>query len=343
MHGIKQFLSVNKNKMKKNIAVITGGQASERGISLKSAGVVCKHLNKEKYNVFKVIIDGKDWLVERDSPVKLFIDKNDFTFTIDGHKISFDAVFMALHGSPAEDGKLQGYFDMLNIPYNACGVLQAALTFDKLRCKQYLAPFGVKTAGAELLYKAGTRKLEREVNYPVFVKPNKNGSSYGAAKVNRHEDLAAAIENAFNFDDEILVEEFIAGTEITCGVMVIDGEITAMPLTEVRSKGEFFDYKAKYEGDSKEVTPAEIDDALTQKIKQTSEFIYNKLDFKGMCRIDYIIKGEEYYMLEVNSIPGLSEESIVPQQARAMGISLEKLFEISIEECLRNSLLNQPA
>ena len=309
--------------MKKNIAVITGGEASEVGISLKSAGVVCKHLNKDKYNVFKIVIEGNDWIVERDNPVKIKIDKNDFTFTIEGHRISFDAVFMAIHGTPAEDGKLQGYFDMLKIPYNTCGVLQAALTFDKLRCKEYLEPFGVKTAKAVLLKR--DEPLHRpHIPLPVFVKPNKNGSSYGVSKVIKEEDLLPAIENSFKYDDEILVEEFLQGTEVT-----------ALPITEIRSKSEFFDYKAKYEGNSQEITPAEIDPIIAKNIQQTSEFIYKKLGFKGVCRIDYIIKGHDHYMLEVNSIPGLSEESIVPQQAKALGMSLEKLFEISIEESLK--------
>jgi D-alanine-D-alanine ligase len=320
--------------MKKNIAVITGGEASEVGISLKSAGVVCKHLNKDKYNVFKIVIEGNDWIVERDNPVKLKIDKNDFSFTIEGHKISFDAVFMAIHGTPAEDGKLQGYFDMLKIPYNTCGVLQAALTFDKLRCKEYLEPMGVKTAKAVLLKRDGP--LHRpHIPLPVFVKPNKNGSSYGVSKVTKEEDLLPAIENAFKYDDEILVEEFLQGTEVTCGVITMYGKVMALPITEIRSKSEFFDYKAKYEGHSKEITPAEIDPAIAKNIQQTSEFIYKKLGFKGICRIDYIIKGHDHYMLEVTSIPGLSEESIVPQQAKAMGLSLEKLFEISIEESLK--------
>jgi D-alanine-D-alanine ligase len=320
--------------MKKNIAVITGGEASERGISLKSAEVVCKHLNADKYNVFKIVIEGNDWFVERNNPVKLKIDKNDFSFAIEGHKINFDAVFMAIHGTPAEDGKLQGYFDMLKIPYNACGVLQASLTFDKLRCKEYLAPLGVKTAKAQLLRIAENKSHTTAIPFPVFVKPNKNGSSYGASKVSKPEDLLPAIEEAFKYDDEILIEEFIQGTEVTCGVITIDGKVTPLPLTEIRSKSEFFDYKAKYEGNSKEVTPAEISETLTKQIQETSAFIYSKLDFRGMCRIDYIIKGNDYYMLEVNSIPGLSEESIVPQQARAFGISLEKLLEISIEESL---------
>jgi len=326
--------------MKKNIAVITGGEASEVGISLKSAGVVCKHLNKEKFNVFKIVIEGNDWIVERENPVKLKIDKNDFSFAIEGHKITFDAVFVAIHGTPAEDGKLQGYFDMLKIPYNCCGVLQAALTFDKLRTKEYLAPFGVRTAKGVLLRKGDSANKNPDIALPVFVKPNKNGSSYGVSKVTQEEELLPAIENSFRYDDEILVEEFLQGTEVTCGVITIDGKVTALPITEIRSKGAFFDYKAKYEGNSVEITPAEIDPGIARNIQQTSEFIYKKLGFKGICRIDYIIKGSDHYMLEVNSIPGLSEESIVPQQAKAMGISLEKLFEISIEESLKQQ--NQP-
>jgi D-alanine-D-alanine ligase len=320
--------------MKKNIAVITGGAASEVGISLKSAEVVCKHLNKDEFNVFKIIIDGSNWLVERNNPVQLLIDKNDFSFTIEGHKITFDAVFIAIHGTPAEDGKLQGYFDMLNIPYNCCGVLQASLTFDKLRCKEYLSVFGVNTAKSLLLTDKNATFAFPEFDFPVFVKPNKNGSSYGASKVSVKEDYVAAVKNAFNYDDEILVEEYLQGKEVTCGVLSINGEVKALPLTEIRSKGEFFDYKAKYEGNSQEVTPAEIDAVLAAEIQNTSVFIYKKLGFKGMCRIDYIITNAGYYMLEVNSIPGLSEESIVPQQAKAFGLSLEQLFGISINECL---------
>lgn len=327
--------------MKKNIAVITGGEASELGISLKSADVVYRHLNKDKYNVFKVVMEGRHWYVERDNPTRIEIDKNDFSFMVQGHKITFDAVFVAIHGTPAEDGKLQGYFDLLKIPYNCCGVLQAALTFDKLRCKEYLQTFGVLTAKGILLkkalYKASDIKPE-SFSYPVFVKPNKNGSSYGAAKVNTAAELLPAIENGFNYDDEMLVEDYLKGTEVTCGVITINGKVTALPVTELRSKNEFFDYEAKYQGLSQEITPAEIDAALTEKIQRTSEFIYTKLDFKGMCRIDYIIMEGDYYMLEVNSIPGLSEASILPQQAACVGISLEKLFEISVEEGIRKTL-----
>ncbi|MCW5909395.1 MAG: D-alanine--D-alanine ligase [Chitinophagales bacterium] len=329
--------------MKKNIAVITGGEASELGISLKSADVVYRHLNKDKYNVFKIVMEGNRWYVERDNPTQTEVDKNDFSFTIQGHKITFDCVFIAIHGTPAEDGKLQGYFDLLKIPYNCCGVLQAALTFDKLRCKEYLQQFGVLTAKGVLLKKKTFQPADlkpESFTYPVFVKPNKNGSSYGAAKVNSAQDLLPAIENGFNYDDEILVEDYLKGTEVTCGVITINGKVTALPVTELRSKKEFFDYEAKYQGQSQEITPAEIEAALTEKIQRTSEFIYTKLDFKGMCRIDYIIVGDSYYMLEVNSIPGLSEASILPQQAACIGINLEKLFEISVEEAIKNATVS---
>jgi D-alanine-D-alanine ligase len=283
-------------------------------------------------------MEGSNWYVERDNPTRIAIDKNDFTFTIQGHKVAFDCVFVAIHGTPAEDGKLQGYFDLLKIPYNCCGVLQAALTFDKVRCKEYLQQFGVLTAKGVLIKKKlfNAANLNPETfSYPVFVKPNKNGSSYGASKVNTPNDLLPAIENGFKYDDEILVEDYLKGTEVTCGVITVDGKVTALPVTELRSKNEFFDYEAKYQGLSQEITPAEIESALAEKIQRTSEFIYSKLDFKGMCRIDYIIMNSDYYMLEVNSIPGLSEASILPQQAACVGINLEKLFEISVEEALK--------
>ena len=323
--------------MKKNIAVMAGGSSAEAGISLNSAKVVSEYLDKEKYNVYKILIEGNDWL---DESTRTAIDKNDFSLTISGSKIKFNAVFVAIHGTPAEDGKLQGYLDMLGIPYNCCGVLPASLTFDKNKTKEYLAPFGVLSPKAIAADKIiAHTDLMAQVNsllsYPIFVKPNKNGSSYGASKVDIKEELEAAIKLGFEYDDEILIEEFIQGTEVTCGVMTYKGKITAMPLTEIRSKSAFFDYKAKYEGNSKEVTPAEIDAAIASQIQDTAVFIYKQLDFKGMCRIDFIIRNGKYYMLEVNSVPGLSTESIVPQQAKAMGLTLTQLFGNSVENCLK--------
>ncbi|MCW3128316.1 MAG: ddlA [Bacteroidetes bacterium] len=324
--------------MKKNIAVMAGGPSAEAGISLKSGQIVCEYLDKEKYNVYKVVIEGHDWLVESDTG-KTAVDKNDFSAVISGTKVKFDAVFVAIHGLPAEDGKLQGYFDMMGIPYNCCGVFTAALTFDKSRTKEYLTPFGVLSAKSVVAKKDDDRVLlaqsiNAHLSYPLFVKPNKNGSSYGASKVDSKEALEAAIDLGFDYDDEVIAEEYIKGTEVTCGVIRYKGRITPLPLTEIRSKNAFFDYQAKYEGHSKEVTPAEIDPAIAKQIQETSAFIYGKLDFKGMCRVDYILRDGQYYMLEVNSVPGLSAESIVPQQAKAFGMTLTELFSNSIEECL---------
>lgn len=324
--------------MKKNIAVMCGGPGAEAGISLKSGDIVCQYLDKEKYNVYKVLIEEHNWIAEYDG-TRSVVDKNDFSVVIAGSKVKFDAVFIAIHGTPAEDGRLQGYLDMMGIPYNCCGVMTAAITFDKSRTKEYLRPFGILSAQSVVAKRDDDRsqlsqKINKELTYPLFVKPNKNGSSYGASKVDTADALDGAIRLAFDYDDEILAEEYIKGTEVTCGVIRYQGRVTALPLTEIRSKNAFFDYQAKYEGHSREVTPAEIDSAIAQKIQATSAAIYEKLDFKGMCRIDYILRDGQYYMLEVNSVPGLSAESIVPQQARAFGLTLTELFGNSIDASL---------
>lgn len=324
--------------MKKNIAVMCGGPGAEAGISLKSGDIVCQYLDKEKYNVYKVLIEEHNWVAEYEGNQSV-VDKNDFSVVIAGSKVKFDAVFIAIHGTPAEDGRLQGYLDMMGIPYNCCGVMTAAITFDKSRTKEYLRQFGILSAQSVVAKRDDDRsqlsqRINKELTYPLFVKPNKNGSSYGASKVDTADALDAAIRLAFDYDDEILAEEYIKGTEVTCGVIRYQGRVTALPLTEIRSKNAFFDYQAKYEGHSREVTPAEIDPAIAQKIQGTSAAIYEKLDFKGMCRIDYILRDGQYYMLEVNSVPGLSAESIVPQQARAFGLTLTELFGNSIDACL---------
>jgi D-alanine-D-alanine ligase len=326
--------------MKKKIAVITGGEASEVGIALKSAAVAFKYLDKSLFDVYLIVIKGSQWwYIENEKEISI-IDKNDFSLSINNVKIFFDGVFIAIHGTPAEDGKLQGYFDMLKIPYNCCGVLTAALTFDKYKTKVFLSQYGIKTAKSVLGYKWQPideiyNRVINSLNFSVFVKPNKNGSSYGASKVNDVLKLKEAILLALEYDQEVIIEEFVKGREVTNGVFTIQGEIKALPITEILTTNEFFDYKAKYEGASKEVTPADIDYELTSKIQKTSSFIYSILDFKGMCRVDYIIKDDEFYMLEVNSIPGMSEESIIPQQAQAAGYDLTSFFTNSIIECLR--------
>ncbi len=325
--------------MKKNVAVITGGEAAEVGIAIKSAKVAFKYLDRNLFEVYLIVIEGNDWWYVIGEKKVGKMDKNDFSLSLSEAKIQFDAVFIAIHGTPAEDGKLQGYFDMLKIPYNCCGVLQAALTFDKSRTKEYLAQLGVKTATSVVGFKtANTLDFEKEimdkVPFPVFVKPNKNGSSYGASKVNTALDLSDAINNAFAYDDEVIVEEFLKGREVTNGVFTLDGRVIALPITEILTQNEFFDYKAKYEGASKEVTPADLDKETTKAIQQTSVAIYEKLGFKGMCRVDYIITERGYYMLEVNAIPGMSEESIIPQQALAAGFDLTFFFTNSVLACL---------
>jgi D-alanine-D-alanine ligase len=316
----------------KNIAVVTGGSAAERSISLKSADVVCRHLDPYKYFPYKIVLNEKEWVVESEGNIISIVDKNDFSAVIGGNKILFDQVFVALHGTPAEDGKLQGYFDLLGIPYNCCGVFAAALTFDKSRCKEYLKNYQIPSASSKVFSMHNSSDFEVPFSYPVFVKPNKNGSSYGASKVDSPTHLKTAIENAFRYDDEVMVEEYLEGTEVTCGVIKIQGKPTALPITEIRSKNVFFDFEAKYQGASEEITPAQISPQLTLSIQQTSVNIYQALGMKGMCRIDYIVKENSYYMLEVNSIPGLSEESIVPQQARAFGLSLTELFSLTLED-----------
>lgn len=320
------------------IAVVTGGEASELEISLKSAGVVYKHLDRTRFEPYRVELRNNHWMCQVEDEFWP-VDKNDFTVQLPGKsKLHFDAVFLAIHGTPAEDGKLQAYFDLLHIPYSACGVLPAVLSFDKMRCKQYLSAVGIPTAKAKvLLKKAWTGRVEEVLEglpLPLFVKPNKNGSSFGAGMADTPEKLGKAIDHAFEYDDEVVVEEYLKGTEVTCGVIRKEGKLMALPVTEIRSKKEFFDFEAKYKGFSEEITPAEIGDALTKVIQDLSVKCYSALGFKGMCRVDFIIRDGQAFMLEVNAIPGLSEESIIPQQARAVGISLQQLFTLVLEEAL---------
>lgn len=324
-----------QNKIR--VAVLTGGEAAELEVSLASAAVVAKNLNKDTYEVFTVNISSSPWLVKGEN-VESTIDLNDFSFSANGVKHRFDVVFMAIHGTPAEDGKLQGYFDLMKIPYTCCGTLASAITFDKDVCKQMIMTVDVNMAKDVLL---NTRKKQAELvtdkmTFPVFVKPNKNGSSYGVSKVKKADELIAAIENAFKYDDEVLVEEFIEGRELGCGVIEKGGELICFPITEIISENEFFDYEAKYKGKSKEITPANLTEQQAAKCHELAKIIYRQLKLKGAVRIDFFLKDNDFYFLEVNTIPGLSNESIIPQQARAYGWSLEQFFDILITETLDN-------
>ena len=324
--------------MKKIIAIVAGGNSGEREISLKSAAVVKKNLDAKKYDAYVIDIWQKDWVLIDDKGKKHFVDKNDFSITIQKKKISFDCVFIAIHGTPGEDGKLQGYFDLLGIPYTSCGPTTSALTFNKSFCVKTVSTFGVQTAKSVHLFKGNkfdAKKIISELSLPCFVKPNNGGSSVGMSKVTKASELKKAIEKAFKEDDEVLIEEFVDGTEITCGMMRYKRNLIVFPITEVVSKKDFFDYEAKYvPGMSQEITPARISLTLENKCKATASLIYNKLNCRGVVRMDFIANKNGLFFLEANTVPGLTEQSLVPQQARAMGISTKELFTMMVEDAI---------
>ena len=318
-----------------NVAIVAGGDSGEYGISMKSGKQVLLHIDREKFNPFLIRVRGKNWncTVGRK---KIPIDKNDFSLTIDGIKIRFQVVFNAIHGTPGENGKLQGYFDMLGIPYTSCNVTTSALTFNKSFCKDIVAAYGIKTAKSIHLFKNGDNAVKRilaELSLPVFVKPNNGGSSVGMSKVTLEKDLNDALTKAFREDTEILVEEFIQGRELTCGVLRTEGQIVSMPVTEIISRKEYFDFEAKYKkGLAEEVVPAEVSRYNSERCREISQMLYEKLNCKGVVRFDYIFTGEEFYFLEVNTVPGLSTASIVPRMARAHGWTFRELITRLITE-----------
>lgn len=326
--------------MKKNIALVTGGFSGEAVISYKSATTIDNNLDREKFNVYKIDINPKGWFYESANGEKTQIDKNDFSLQVDAQKIRFDAVFIGMHGTPGEDGKLQGYFDTLKIPYTSCDTATSALTFNKRFTVAVAAFAGIPVANSEVLIKNSFHspgEVAGKLKFPVFVKPNNGGSSIGMSKVNKLSDeFGAAIERAFKEDDQVLIEEFIAGREFTVGVFKTKGNIIVLPITEVMSKKEFFDYEAKYQGASSETTPAEIDELIADKIRNNAKKIYQVFNCRGVVRIDFIYNEEtkQPYMLEINSIPGQSEASIVPQQVQVMGWSLKEFYTKLIEEAL---------
>jgi len=324
--------------MKKNIALVTGGYSGEAVISYKTAATIDKNLDRDKFIVYKIDITPKGWYYELIDGRKLEVNKNDFTLQMDNVYVKFDAVFIGLHGTPGEDGKLQGYFDTLNIPYTSCDAATSAITFNKRYTVAVAAMEGINVANSVHLFKDsllnGTEILQ-EVKLPVFVKPNNGGSSIGMSKVNQKEELEKAIVKAFKEDEQVLVEEMISGREFTVGVFKTKGNIIVMPITEVISKKDFFDYEAKYEGASTEITPAEVNEYIADKLRDSARRAYTIFNCRGVVRIDFIYNEVENkaYMLEINTIPGQSEASIVPQQVRAMGWSLKEFYTKLVEEC----------
>jgi D-alanine-D-alanine ligase len=325
--------------MKKHIAIIMGGYSSEYEISLKSGNVVFESLDVSKYTIYRVHIFKEKWVYVDDNKMEYPIDKNDFSVNVNNNKIVFDCVFNAIHGTPGEDGFMQAYFNLLNIPHTSCGMYQAALTFNKRDCLSVLKTYGVKTAESYHLNHGDSykkRDIIGRVGLPCFVKANKAGSSFGIVKVYKQKDLKNAMEVVFEEDDEIIIESFLDGIEVSVGVITFKGKTKVLPITEIVSNNDFFDYKAKYLGESQEITPARINDDMAKKVKAVAKKVYEVLRMKGFSRSEFIFKDGEPHLLEVNTVPGFTKESILPQQALAAGISLAELFGNAIEEALNN-------
>lgn len=324
--------------MKKNIAIIMGGYSSEYEISLKSGNVVFETLDPSKYHAYRIHVFKDKWVYVDIENNEYPVDKNDFSVIVNTSKITFDCVFNAIHGSPGEDGFMQAYFKLINIPQTSCNMYQASLTFNKRDCLSVLKPYGIKTAESYYMNLGDSIDEEaiiKKVGLPCFVKANKAGSSFGITKVYKKEDLQHAIDVAFKEDDEIIIESFLDGTEVSVGVISYKGKTTVLPITEIVPNNDFFDYKAKYLGESQEITPARITKEQEHKVNSVAKKVYEILKMTGFSRSEYIFKDGEPHLLEVNTVPGLTRQSILPQQAACAGISLSELFDNAIEEALK--------
>ena len=318
-------------KMRRKIAIIAGGDSSEHEVSLRSAAGLKSFMDQERYDITIVVFNGKDWRTEEGEP----IDNNDFSFTRACAKHTFDCAYITIHGTPGENGILQGYLDMIGMPYSCCGVLAAALTFNKYACNHYLSYFGFHIANSMML-RAGQKwpnapKIAETLGLPCFIKSNVGGSSFGCTKVKTVEDIYPAIERAFKEGDEVICESFMQGTEVTCGVYKTKDKAVAFPITEVVTHNEFFDYDAKYKGQVDEITPARIPDALRDKIQAETLRLYDIIGAQGIIRVDWIITGEKINLLEVNTTPGMTPTSFIPQQVRAAGLDIKDVLTDIIE------------
>lgn len=329
--------------MKKKIALVTGGYSGEATISYRSAKTIYNNLDKDKYEVYTIDVNPQGWFYEDGNGNKTEVDKNDFTLALNGQKFGFDAVFIGMHGTPGEDGKLQGYFDMLNLPYTSCNAATSALTFNKRYTVAVANMAGIPVAKSVHLFRHTPYDLEQILSLltlPLFVKPNNGGSSIGMSKVTEPFHLKDALEKAFKEDDQVLVEQMIQGREFTVGVFKAKGEITVLPITEViaHKEKDFFDFEAKYGGKSTEITPADISDHWKSQLESTARKIYQVFNCRGVVRIDFIYSETENkpFMLEINTIPGQSEASVIPQQVRAKGENLQDFYSKLLEEALEN-------
>ncbi len=323
--------------MKKNIGIIYGGYSSEIIISEKSKDGILTFIDEEQFNRYPILITKEKWCAIVDNE-ECIIDKNDFSFQLNEEKINIDCAYITIHGTPGENGLLQGYLDMLDIPHSTCSVEAAAITFNKFTCNTYLKGFGVAVADSVLLRKGHSYNapdIIKQLNLPCFVKPNAGGSSFGISKVKEGKDLVPAIEKAFTESNEVIIEQFIGGTEVTCGLYKTIKEEVLLPLTEVVSKNEFFDFEAKYTASKvEEITPARIEDKVRDRIQSISSLIYNILGCKGIVRIDYIISESKIFLLEVNTTPGMTTTSFIPQQIAASGRNIKSVFTDIINDVM---------
>lgn len=327
--------------MKKTIALLTGGTTGEWVISVKSAATIAQNIDTDLYDVYKIMLNDKGWFYEPADSVKIEIDKNDFSLTLDGRKVKFDGVFIAIHGSPGEDGKLQGYFDMLNIPYTTCDALTSSITMNKGYTKAIVSDIDhLHVAKSVQIFKDGNYSLaqiKQDLKLPYFVKPNSGGSSIGMSKVKHTDDLDAAVEKAFKEDNQVLIEEFVSGREFSIGVYSANGTITVLPTTEVIPSNEFFDFEAKYTpGSTQEITPGSMSEEEYERVHQIIKDVYKKLNCRGVVRVDYFLEHEtsDFYFIEINTIPGQTATSFIPQQVAAKGLSLKEFYTGLMKETL---------
>lgn len=326
--------------MKKNIAIVAGGDSSEVVVSLKSAQGVASFINNDLYNTYIVTMQEDNWTVKV-SDLDVPIDKNDFSFVLENEKITFDCAYITIHGTPGENGILQGYFDLIKMPHTSCDVLVSALTFNKFVCNTYLKGYGIKVAESLVIRKGMPLEAEAivaRIGLPCFVKPNTGGSSFGISKVTEESQLVSAIEKALSESDEVIIEALIEGTEVTNGIYKTKEKAVVLPITEVITENDFFDFEAKYtQGKADEITPARISDDLTQRIKTLTSAIYDILGCKGLVRIDYIIQEGTIFLLEINTVPGMTATSFIPQQIAAQGLEAQDVFTDIIEDALQGN------
>ena len=314
-----------------------GGYSSEFDISIKSGNVVYQYLDKNLYTAYRVVISKQGWYLLDDHDKQYVVNKDNFTVEFKGDILEFNCVFNAIHGTPGEDGLLQSYFELIGLPQTTCGYYQAALTFNKKDLLSVLHAYGIKSASSYYLAKSDSvlpEQIVERVGLPCFVKPNKSGSSFGMSKIYKASDIPGAVEKALKEDDEVIIESYLDGTEVSVGVIRYQGKTEVLPITEIISHNDFFDYEAKYEGKSEEITPARISEKQAELVRATAKKAYEVLKMKGYSRSEFIFQGDEPFMLEMNATPGLTEESILPQQAKAAGISLPELFSSAVEDAL---------